>query len=129
MLFAYNWDLENCPLYGIERWPRSRGFLSTTLIDDAVGTKVSVRHRQGSRLSEVVVKRGSTVRLLRDVCWLYLRMRVLGNYRLTDANGAQSKVCVSKKEYIQWRSHAGAHWGTRSALATGGRAPPVQVRI
>ena len=28
---------------------------------DAVGTKVSGRHRQGGRLSGVVVKRGSTV--------------------------------------------------------------------
>ena len=37
------------------------GFLGTILNSDAVGTKVSVRHRQGGRSSEVVVKRGSTV--------------------------------------------------------------------
>ena len=60
-LFAYNWDLENWPLYGVERWPRNRGFLSIILNGDAVGTKVSGRHRQGGRLSGVVVKRGSTV--------------------------------------------------------------------
>ena len=48
---------------GVERWPRSRGSLSTILNSDAVGTgtKVSVRHRQGGRSSEVVIKRGSTV--------------------------------------------------------------------
>ena len=38
-----------------------RGFLSIILNGDAVGTKVSGRCRQGGRLSEVVVKRGSTV--------------------------------------------------------------------
>ena len=51
----------SCPLYGVERWPRGTGFLSTILNGDAVGTKVSVHHRQGGRSSEVVVKRGSTV--------------------------------------------------------------------
>ena len=60
-MFAYNWDRKSCPLYGVERWPQNRGFLSTILNGDAVGTKVSVHHRQGSRSSEVVVKRGSTV--------------------------------------------------------------------
>ena len=38
-----------------------RSFLSTILNGDAVGTKVSVRHRQGGRSSGVVIKRGSTV--------------------------------------------------------------------
>ena len=52
------------PLYGVERWPRNRGFLSTILNGDAVGTKVSVRHRQGGRSSGVVVKRW----LLRGGC-------------------------------------------------------------
>ena len=60
-MFAYNWDLENCPLYGVERWLQSRGFLSTILNGGAVRTKVSVCHRQGGHSSEVVVKRGSTV--------------------------------------------------------------------
>ena len=49
-------------LYRVERWLRNRGFLSTTILNgDAVGTKVSVCHRQGGRESGVVVKRGSTV--------------------------------------------------------------------
>ena len=61
MLFAYNWDHESWPLYRVERRPQYRGFLSAILNGDAVGTKVSVRHRQGGRSSEVVVKRGSTV--------------------------------------------------------------------
>ena len=37
------------------------GFLSTILNSDAVGTKVSVNHKQGGRSSEVVVKRSSSV--------------------------------------------------------------------
>ena len=61
LVMAYNWDRESCPLYGIERWQRNRGFLSSIPKSDAVGTKVSFRHRQDGRLSEVVVKRGSTV--------------------------------------------------------------------
>ena len=61
VLFAYNWDRESCPLYGVDRWPRNRGFLSTIPKNDAVGTKVSVRHRRGGHSSEVGVKRGSTV--------------------------------------------------------------------
>ena len=34
-------------VYGVERWPQNRGFLSTILNGEAVGTKVSVHHRQG----------------------------------------------------------------------------------
>ena len=49
------------PLYGVERWPQIRGFLSTIIYGDAVGTKVSGRSRQGGRSSGVAVKRGSTV--------------------------------------------------------------------
>ena len=45
----------------IERWPLNRGFLSTTLNGDAVGTKASGRYREGGRLSGVAVKKGSTV--------------------------------------------------------------------
>ena len=52
---------EMWPLYGVERWPHIRGFLSTILNGHAVGTEVSVRYRQGGRTLEVVVKRGSTV--------------------------------------------------------------------
>ena len=55
------WDLESCPLYGVESWPQSRGFLSTILNGNAVGIKVSVCHRQGCCSSEVVIKRSSTV--------------------------------------------------------------------
>ena len=44
----------------IERWPPNRGFLSTILNGDAVGTKARGR-REGGRLSGVAVKRGSTV--------------------------------------------------------------------
>ena len=43
-----------CPLYGVERWPQIRGFYS-------VGTKVSVRYREGGHSSGVVVKRSFTV--------------------------------------------------------------------
>ena len=35
----------------IERWPPNRGFLSTILNGDAVGTKPSGRYREGGRLS------------------------------------------------------------------------------
>ena len=38
-----------------------QGFLMYYSKGDAIGTKVSVRYRRSSRLSEVVVKRGSTV--------------------------------------------------------------------
>ena len=65
VMFAYSWDCKSCPLYGVERWPRNRGFLSTILNGDAVGTEVSVRHRQCGRSSEIVVKRVSTVYVIR----------------------------------------------------------------
>ena len=58
-LFAYNWDPESCPLYGVERWPRNRGFLSTILTGNACRL-VSAIDRVG-RSSGVAVKRGSTV--------------------------------------------------------------------
>ena len=38
-----------------------RGFLMYYSKGDAIGTRVSVRYRRSGRLSEVVVKRGSTV--------------------------------------------------------------------
>ena len=34
-------------IYGVEGWPQIRGFLSTILYGDAVGTKVSGHYRQG----------------------------------------------------------------------------------
>ena len=56
-----------------------RGFLSTILNGDAVGTKVSVSHRQGGRSSEVVVKRGSTVCIAVVLLWLQFVTLVRGN--------------------------------------------------
>ena len=47
---------EMWPLYGVERWPQIRGFLSTILNGHAVGTEISIRYRQGGRTLEVVVK-------------------------------------------------------------------------
>ena len=55
------WGPETWPLYGVERWPQIRGFLSAILNGHAIRTKVSGRYRQGGRTLEVVVKRGSTV--------------------------------------------------------------------
>ena len=40
-----------------------QGFLMYYSKGDAIGTRVSVRYRRSGRLSEVVVKRGSTVLL------------------------------------------------------------------
>ena len=61
VLFGVVWDLRMWPL--CRGWPdsRKRGFLSTILNGDAVGTKVNGRYRQGGRLSGVAVKRSSTV--------------------------------------------------------------------
>ena len=42
-----------------------QGFLMYYSKGDAIGTKVSVRYRRSGRLSGVVVKRGSTVTLIR----------------------------------------------------------------
>ena len=47
----------------LSRGGRETGFFKYYSEGDAVRTKVSVRHRQGERSSEVVVKRGSTVSL------------------------------------------------------------------
>ena len=41
-----------------------QGFLMYYSKGDAIGTRVSVRYRRSGRLSEVVVKRGSTVVLI-----------------------------------------------------------------
>ena len=41
-----------------------QGFLMYYSKGDAIGTRVSVRYRRSGRLSEVVVKRGSTVYIL-----------------------------------------------------------------
>ena len=47
--------------YIVERWPRNRDFSSSILNGDAVGIKVNGRYREGGRLSEVAIERGSTV--------------------------------------------------------------------
>ena len=44
-----------------------QGFLMYYSKGDAIGTRVSVRYRRSGRLSEVVVKRGSTVMVLLQV--------------------------------------------------------------
>ena len=46
------------------RMAAKQGFLMYYSKCDAIGTRVSVRYRRSGRLSEVVVKRGSTVLLL-----------------------------------------------------------------
>ena len=51
----------------IERWPLNRGFLSTILKGDAVGTNASGHYRESGRLSGVAVKRGSTVHVYRTI--------------------------------------------------------------
>ena len=43
-----------------------QGFLMYNSKGDAIGTKVSVRYRRSGRLSEVVVKRGSTVLCVKE---------------------------------------------------------------
>ena len=64
VLVSIIWGHNTWPLYGVEGWPPTRGFLSTILYGDAIGTKVSGRYRQGGRPSGVAVKRGSTVVML-----------------------------------------------------------------
>ena len=58
VLFAYNWDRETCPLYGVAGCPLFRGCLSVEGNGRTVGTsELSVI----SWVSTVSVKRGSTV--------------------------------------------------------------------
>ena len=64
VLVSIIWGHNTWPLYGVEGWLPTRGFLSTILYGDAIGTKVSGRYRQGGRPSGVAVKRGSTVIIL-----------------------------------------------------------------
>ena len=53
-----------------------QGFLMYNSKGDAIGTKVSVRYRRSGRLSEVVVKRGSTVYTIHALYILRMRVRV-----------------------------------------------------
>ena len=61
MLLAYNWDRENCPLYGVAGCLLFRGCLSIEVNGRAVGTFRIVRYIVGVRYSGVSVKWGSTV--------------------------------------------------------------------
>ena len=55
-----------------------QGFLMYYSKGDAIGTKVSVRYRRSGRLSEVVVKRGSTVAIVNPRRACAVRVTVLG---------------------------------------------------
>ena len=57
----YNWDRENCPLYGVAGCPLFRGCLSIEVNGRAVGIFRIVHYIMGVRYSGVSVKRGSTV--------------------------------------------------------------------
>ena len=59
--FAYSWDRESCPLYGVAGCPLFRGCLSIEVNGRAVGTFRIVRYIVGVCYSGVSVKRGSTV--------------------------------------------------------------------
>ena len=60
-MLAYNWDRENCPLYGVAGCPLFRGYLSIEVNGRAIVTFRIVRYIVGVRYSGVSVKRGSTV--------------------------------------------------------------------
>ena len=44
VLFAYNWDRENCPLYGVAGCPLLKGCLSIEVNGKTVGTFRIVRY-------------------------------------------------------------------------------------
>ena len=64
ILLVYNWDRENCPLYGVAGYPLFRGCLSIEVNGRTVGTLRIVHYIVDVRFSGVSVKRGSTVALL-----------------------------------------------------------------
>ena len=49
VLLAYNWDRENCPLYGVAGCPLFRGCLSIEVNGSAIGTFRIVRYIVGVR--------------------------------------------------------------------------------
>ena len=61
VLLAYNWDRENCPLYGVAGCPLFRGCLNIEVNGRTVGTFRIVHYIMGVRFSGKSVKRGSTV--------------------------------------------------------------------
>ena len=64
LLLVYNWDRENCPLYGVAGCPLFRGCFIIEVNAIAVGTFRIVRYIVGVRYSGVSVKRDSTVSLI-----------------------------------------------------------------
>ena len=60
-MLAYNWDRENCLLYGVVGCLLFRGCLSIEVNGRAVGTFRIARYIVGVRYSGVSVKWGSTV--------------------------------------------------------------------
>ena len=61
MLLAYNWDHENCLLYGVAGCPLFRGCLSIEVNGRTVGTFRIVRYIVGVRCSGLSANRGSTL--------------------------------------------------------------------
>ena len=60
VLLVYNWDRENCLLYGVVGCPLFRGCLSTEVNGRTVGAFRIVHYIVGVHCSGVSVKRGST---------------------------------------------------------------------
>ena len=58
MLLAYNWDHENCPLYGVAGCPLFRGCLSIEVNGRTVGTFRIVRYIVGVCYSGVSAIQG-----------------------------------------------------------------------
>ena len=80
-----------------------QGFLMYNSKGDAIGTKVSVRYRRSGRLSEVVVKRGSTVYSRSKIdlfaCWLVTRCSRAEMYPLRfSLSGQRSYAYVMRAE-------------------------------
>ena len=74
-MFAYNWDRESCPLYGVAKCPLFRGCLSIEVNGKTVGTFGIVRYIVGVRFLGVSVKRGSTVDYRVDFCTVQVLLR------------------------------------------------------
>ena len=61
VMLAYNWDRENCPIYGVAGCPLCRGCLS---MERQSGLFIIVRYIVGVHYLGVSVKRGSTVSIV-----------------------------------------------------------------
>ena len=62
VLFAYNWDRENCPLYRVAGCPLFRDCLNIEVNGRTVGTFRIVLYIVGVHFSAVSVKRGSIIK-------------------------------------------------------------------